>query len=258
MSLSEDLINRYSRHIILEGMGGDGQEKIVNSKVLIIGLGGLGSPVAIYLSSCGAGTIGLVDNDVVDLNNLQRKIIHFTNDIDKLKIDSAKEKINKLNPNIKIKTYKEYITPLNVLEIIKDYDFIVDCTDNFTSKFLINDACVLAKKPYSHGGLLKFSGQAMTVIPHETACYRCMFNEPPPQNAIPTCSQTGVFGILPGIIGSIQAAEAVKYIAGIDDLIINRLLIVDALTMEFRNVKVNRNKNCTVCGENPKITSLLE
>ncbi len=255
MSFSEEQIERYSRHIILEDIGVKGQEKILESKVLIIGAGGLGSPAALYLAAAGVGTIGIVDNDVVDLTNLQRQVIHFTPDLGKPKVDSAKEKIEKINPDVKVRTYKELALADNILDLIKDYDFIIDGTDNFPAKFLINDACVLAKKPFSHGGILRFDGQTMTYTPGNT-CYRCVFSGPPPKNAIPSCAQAGVLGSIAGILGTIQATEVLKFITGKGDLLINRLLIFDALDMDFRTITLQKNKSCAVCGKNPTIYKL--
>lgn len=256
MNLTEQQIERYSRHIILQDVGTEGQEKILNSKVLIIGVGGLGSPVAFYLAAAGVGTIGLIDGDVVDMTNLQRQIIHFTHNVNKPKVESAENKIKELNPEIKVRTYHELIEPGNITDIIKDYDFIIDGTDNFPAKFLINDACIMNGKAFSHGGILRFDGQTMTYIPGN-ACYRCVFEEPPPQNAVPSCSQAGVLGSIAGMLGTIQATEALKYIVGKGELLTNRMLIFDALTMKFREVNFSRNCNCPVCGENPKITELI-
>ena len=207
MDMRDDQIERYSRHIILADVGGEGQEKILNAKVLIIGAGGLGAPAALYLAAAGVGTIGIVDGDVVDLTNLQRQVIHFTADVGKAKVLSAKEKIFQLNPDVKVKVYQELAMAHNILELIADYDFIIDGTDNFSAKFLINDACVIGKKPFSHGGILRFDGQTITHTPGN-ACYRCIFKEPPPKNAVPTCSQAGVLGAIAGMLGTIQAAEA--------------------------------------------------
>jgi len=236
----------------------EGQEKILNSKVLIIGAGGLGAPIALYLAAAGVGTIGIVDFDTVDLSNLQRQVIHFTDDVGKLKVDSAKTKMNLINPNVKVNAYNEFLNSKNILPIIKEYDFIIDGTDNFASKFLINDACVKEKKPYSHGGILRFEGQTMTVLPGESACYRCVFNAPPPENAVPTCSQAGVLGAIAGMLGTIQAAEALKFITGIGDLLTNRLLTFDAKNMNFRNIKLHPNSKCGICGENPTIDELVD
>lgn len=254
--LSEDQIQRYSRHIILKDVGGKGQQKLLDSKVLIIGAGGLGSPIALYLGAAGVGTIGIADADDVDISNLQRQVIHFTADIGKPKVYSAKEKIQDMNPDVQVKTYKEWVTAGNIANIIADYDFVIDGTDNFAAKFLINDACVLGKKPYSHGGILQFDGQTFTVMPGESACYRCIFPEPPPKEAIPTCSQAGVIGVLPGVIGTIQATEAIKFILGKGDLLANRLLTYNALRMRFRDVPIKRNPKCPICGEHPTITEL--
>jgi len=257
MELNEEQIQRYSRHILLQDVGVEGQEKINNAKVLIVGAGGLGAPVALYLAAAGVGTIGIIDGDVVDLSNLQRQVIHFTEDVDKPKVISAKEKINRLNPDVKVVTYQELLTASNALDIIGDYDFVVDGTDNFPVKFLINDACVKAQKPFSHGGILRFEGQTITVVPG-SACYRCVFNAPPPPSAVPTCSQAGVLGAIAGMLGTIQAAEALKYITGVGELLTNRLLTFNAKTMEFRNIKVKHNHQCGVCGENPTITELVD
>ena len=237
MNLNDEQIERYSRHIILQGVGGEGQEKLLNGKVLIIGAGGLGAPVALYLAAAGVGTIGIIDADVVDISNLQRQVIHFTPDIGRPKVDSAKEKMNQINPDVNVITYHEFFTKENALEIIKDYDFVVDGTDSFPSKFLINDACVIGKKPFSHGGILRFDGQTMTHVPG-TASYRCVFKKQPPKNAVPTCSQAGVFGAVAGMLGTIQAAEAIRFITGVGDLLTNRILIFDALNMKFRTVNV--------------------
>ena len=255
MRFSDEQIERYSRHIILEEVGVKGQEILLESKVLIIGAGGLGSPAALYLAAAGVGTIGIVDNDVVDRTNLQRQVIHFTPDLGKPKVDSAKEKIEKINPDVRVKTYKELALADNILDLIKDYDFIIDGTDNFPAKFLINDACVLAKKPFSHGGILRFDGQTMTYTPGNT-CYRCVFSKPPPKNAIPNCAQAGVLGSIAGMLGTIQATETLKFIIGKGDLLINRLLIFDALEMDFRTITLQKNKNCAICGKNPTITKL--
>jgi Dinucleotide-utilizing enzymes involved in molybdopterin and thiamine biosynthesis family 2 len=257
MDFTEDQIQRYSRHIILQDVGVEGQEKINNGKVLIVGAGGLGAPVALYLAAAGVGTIGLIDGDVVDLSNLQRQVIHFTPDVNKAKVISAKEKINQLNPDVKVNTYYDLLRADNAMDIINDYDFIVDGTDNFPVKFLINDACVQAKKPFSHGGILRFEGQTITVLPG-TACYRCIFNAPPPPNAVPTCSQAGVLGAIAGILGTIQATEVLKYLTGVGELLTNRLLTFNAKTMEFRTIKVKHNANCGVCGNQPTITELVD
>jgi molybdopterin/thiamine biosynthesis adenylyltransferase len=257
MDFTEEQIQRYSRHIILQNVGVEGQQKIMEGKVLIVGAGGLGSPVALYLAAAGVGTIGIIDGDVVDTTNLQRQIIHFTADVNKPKVISAKEKINQINPDVKVIAYHELLTSGNIKEIIGNYDFIVDGTDNFPVKFLINDACVLGGKPFSHGGILRFEGQTMTYTPGN-ACYRCVFHNPPPPNAVPTCSQAGVLGSVAGMLGTIQATEVLKYLTGTGELLTNRLLMFQALQMEFRTVKFKRNDKCAVCGSHPTITQLID
>ncbi len=257
MSLSAGQIDRYSRHIILSDVGVEGQEKILNGKVLIIGAGGLGAPAALYLAAAGVGTIGLVDGDDVELSNLQRQVIHFTPDVGKPKVLSAKEKIAAINPDVKVITYQTRVDSSNIAEIIKDYDFIIDGTDNFAAKFLINDACVLGAKPFSHGGILRFDGQTMTYLPGES-CYRCIFTAPPPKGAVPTCSQAGILGAIAGMLGTIQAAEALRFIIGKGELLVNRLLIFNALDMKFREAAFKKNPNCPVCGKNPSIKKLID
>ena len=257
MSLNDEQIERYSRHIILKDVGVEGQEKIRTGKVLVIGTGGLGAPVALYLAAAGVGTLGLVDPDNVELSNLQRQVIHFTPDVGKPKVLSASEKIQAINPDVKIVTYQTRALADNIAAIVKDYDFVIDGTDNFAAKFLINDACVFAAKPFSHGGILRFDGQTMTYKPGH-ACYRCLFGGPPPKNAVPTCSQAGVLGPVAGMLGTIQAAEALKFLIGKGELIVDRLLIFNALDMRFREVAVRRNPRCRVCGENPTITTLVD
>ena len=256
--LTDEQIERYSRHIMLKEVGGKGQKKLLNGRVMIIGAGGLGSPIALYLAAAGVGTIGLADADVVDLSNLQRQIAHHTADIGTPKVHSAAAKMTAMNPDVQVRTYHEWISAANILDIIREYDFVIDGTDNFAAKFLINDACVLAAKPYSHGGILHFVGQTLTFIPGQSACYRCIFPTPPPKDAIPTCSQAGVLGVLPGVIGMLQATEALKYLLGMGELLTSRLLIYDALAMTFRTVKVRQNQHCPVCGENPTITALKD
>ena len=257
MDFTEEQIQRYSRHILLSDVGVEGQEKISNGKVLIVGAGGLGAPIALYLAAAGVGTIGIIDGDVVDLSNLQRQVIHFTPDVDKPKVISAKEKINLINPDVKVITYQKLFTAENAFDIIKDYDFVVDGTDNFPVKFLINDACVLAKKPFSHGGILRFEGQTLTYVPG-TTCYRCLFHSPPPPNAVPTCSQAGVLGAIAGMLGTIQAAEVLKYLTGVGDLLTNRLLTFNAKTMDFRTIKSTPTETCPVCGKHPTVTTLVD
>lgn len=258
MGLNEQQIQRYSRHIILEEIGRAGQEKLLASKVLIIGVGGLASPVDLYLAAAGVGTIGIMDADKVDLTNLQRQIIHRTDDVGTKKVVSAKKKMLGLNPDTIVKTYQHRAKAENIRPIIREYDFVIDATDNFAAKFLINDACYFEKVPFSHAGILRFEGQLMTVLPGETTCYRCVFGGPPPAGAVPSCSQPGVLGLLPGVIGSLQATEAVKYLLGIGDLLTNKLLTYSALTMDFRKISLKPNPNCPICGENPQITEVKD
>ncbi|MBQ0062053.1 MAG: HesA/MoeB/ThiF family protein [Bacteroidales bacterium] len=248
---------RYSRHILLEGFGKEGQQKLLQSKVLLIGAGGLGSPNALYLAAAGVGTIGIADADTVSLSNLQRQVIHFTQDIGKPKVESAAEKIRQINPDVKVVTYDQFISQANASEIISDYDFIIDCTDSFASKYLVNDACVMAHKPFCAGGVVKYGAQVMTHVPG-SACYRCIFPEPPAENDVETCATVGVLGSVVGIMGSIQATEAIKYLTGIGELLTNKLLIVDALSMNFQSIAFNQNKECSLCGEHPTITELEE
>lgn len=248
---------RYSRHILLEGFGKEGQQKLLQSKVLLIGAGGLGSPNALYLAAAGVGTIGIADADTVSLSNLQRQVIHFTQDIGKPKVESAAEKIRQINPDVKVVTYDQFISQANASEIISDYDFIIDCTDSFASKYLVNDACVMAHKPFCAGGVVKYGAQVMTHVPG-SACYRCIFPEPPAENDVETCATVGVLGSVVGIMGSIQATEAIKYLTRIGELLTNKLLIVDALSMNFQSIAFNQNKECSLCGEHPTITELEE
>lgn len=260
MSFSNEQLERYSRHIILKDVGVKGQKKLLNSKVLIIGTGGLGAPAAMFLAAAGIGTIGLVDFDAVELSNLQRQIIHLTKDVGKPKVISGKETINEMNPDVNVVTYQEWASASNIKDIIldKDYDFIIDGTDNFPAKFLINDACVLSEKPFSHAGIIRFQGQTMTYVPGKGPCYRCIFKNPPPADAVPTCKQAGVLGVMGGVIGTIQATEAIKYILGVGELLTGYLLTYDALKMEFRKIKLPEVKNCQVCGENPTIKELID
>ncbi len=258
MPLTERQIERYSRHIILKEIGGQGQEKLLSSKVLIIGAGGLGAPAALYLAAAGVGTIGIVDGDKVDLTNLQRQIIHYTADIETEKVESARRKIAAINPDVKVETYNQMVKADNIREIIRGYDFVIDGTDNFPAKFLINDACYFEEIPFSHAGILRFDGQLITVLPGRTACYRCIFNSPPPPDSVPSCSQAGVLGVLAGVIGSLQATEALKYLLGIGQLLTNTLLTYNALNMQFRRVQLKRNHRCPLCGENPRITELKD
>ena len=234
MAFTNEQMERYSRHIILQEVGVKGQKKLLNGKVLIIGAGGLGAPAAMYLAAAGVGTIGIVDADEVDLSNLQRQIIHGTADVGKAKVKSAKETMNAMNPDVTVNTYREFVTSENIMDLIKDYDFIIDGTDNFPAKFLINDACVMAKKPFSHAGIIRFKGQLMTYVPGEGPCYRCVF-------------------------GSLQAMEAIKYLIGVGDLLTGKLLTFDALKMEFHTIKLPKaDHKCAICGDHPIITELID
>ena len=254
---SETQIERYSRHILLRDVGVEGQEKIRDGRILVVGAGGLGAPVLLYLAAAGVGTLGIIDGDTVELSNLQRQVIHSTGDVGKPKVESAREKISRINPDVTVTAYHEFLTAGNALERIRDYDFVIDGTDSFAAKFLVNDACVMAGKPFSHGGILRFDGQTMTRLPG-TACYRCVFHSPPPPNAVPTCSQAGVLGAIAGMLGTIQAAEALKFLTGAGTLLTNRLLIFNARAMDFRTVKVKRSERCPVCGAEPSIRHLTE
>ena len=259
MTFTNEQIERYSRHLILKEVGVKGQKKLLNSKVLIIGAGGLGAPAAMYLAAAGVGTIGIADADVVDLSNLQRQIIHATEDVGKPKVDSARETMNRLNPDVTVKTYQTFVSSENILDLIQDYDFILDGTDNFPAKFLINDACVLAGKPFCHAGIIQFWGQLMTYVPGQGPCYRCVFKNPPPPGAVPTCKQAGVIGAMAGVIGTLQAMEAIKYLLGVGDLLTGYLLTFDALDMEFRKIKLPEHvPDCAVCGEHPTITAPID
>jgi molybdopterin/thiamine biosynthesis adenylyltransferase len=257
MDFTAEQVERYSRHILLADVGVEGQERISRGRVLVVGAGGLGSPALLYLAAAGVGTIGVIDGDVVDLSNLQRQIIHTTPSVGRPKVLSAKETIERLNPDVQVVAYHELFTAENAFDIIRDYDFVVDGTDSFPVKFLINDACVMAKKPFSHGGILRFEGQTLTYVPG-TACYRCVFHGPPPPNAVPTCSQAGVLGAIAGMLGTIQAAEALKFLTGVGELLTNRLLTFNAKTMNFRTIGVKHSGRCPVCGDHPTVTELVE
>jgi len=258
MAMNEDQIKRYSRHILLPEVGGKGQKKIANAKVFIVGAGGLGSPAALYLAAAGIGTIGLIDGDVVDLSNLQRQVIHHTPDVSRPKIDSAREKMTKLNPDVNVVTMYDRLTAKNALNAVKDYDIIIDGTDNFPSKFLINDTAVLAKKPLIHGGILRFVGQVLTILPGQSACYRCLFKAPPPAGLVPSCQEAGVLGALAGVIGTIQATEALKLLLGEGESLLGRLLLYDAWTLTFRELAIKKDPECPLCGLEPSIRGLVD
>lgn len=260
MAFTNEQLERYSRHIILKEVGVKGQKKLLAAKVLIVGAGGLGAPAAMYLAAAGVGTIGIVDADVVDLSNLQRQIIHATADVGKPKVQSAAETMQAINPDVKVITHQMFVNADNVMDLIKDYDFILDGTDNFPAKFLINDACVMAKKPFCHAGIIRFKGQLMTWIPDaDVPCYRCVFKDPPPKDAVPTCKQAGVIGAMAGVIGCLQALEAVKYIVGNGELLTGKLLTYNALTNDFHKIKLPpRGKGCAVCSDSPTIQRLID
>ncbi|RMH06336.1 MAG: molybdopterin-synthase adenylyltransferase MoeB [Nitrospirae bacterium] len=258
MNFTEEQITRYSRHILLPEVGGKGQQKLASAKVFVVGAGGLGSPVALYLAAAGIGTIGLIDSDLVDLSNLQRQILHYTPDIGQAKVQSAKRKIQALNPDVQVESYQERLTARNALDLIRPYDVVIDGADNFPTKFLLNDACVFAGKPLIHGGILRFDGRVFTILPKQSACYRCVFKSPPPPGLVASCQEAGILGVVAGIIGTIQATEALKLILGIGNLLTNRLLDFDARSTTFREIRIRRNLRCPVCSEHPEITQLVD
>jgi sulfur-carrier protein adenylyltransferase/sulfurtransferase len=258
VELSNEEIARYSRHLIMPEVALDGQKKLKQARVLTIGAGGLGAPLAMYLAAAGVGTIGVVDFDVVDESNLQRQIIHGTSDVGRPKMESARDRIKDINPNVKVEAYEEPLTSENALDIFKDYDIIVDGTDNFPTRYLVNDACVLLGKPNVYGSIFRFEGQASVFYAEEGPCYRCLYPEPPPPGLVPSCAEGGVLGILPGAIGTIQATETAKLVLGIGEPLIGRLLLYDALGMSFREMKLRKDPNCPVCGENPTVTELID
>jgi molybdopterin/thiamine biosynthesis adenylyltransferase len=255
---SEEQIVRYSRHIILPEVGGKGQKKILEGKVLLVGAGGLGSPSAYYLAAAGVGKIGIVDMDVVDLSNLQRQILHHTGDLGRAKTDSAKEKLNALNPDVELITYNERVSSENIMELFRDYDIIVDGCDNFPTRYLVNDACVLTGKANVHGSIFRFEGQATVFQPGNGPCYRCLYPDPPPPGMVPSCQEAGVLGVLPGLIGTVQAVETLKLILGVGETLVGRLLLYDALSLRFREMKLRRDPDCPICGENPSIKELID
>jgi sulfur-carrier protein adenylyltransferase/sulfurtransferase len=256
--LSNDEIARYSRHLILPEVGMEGQQKLKAAKVLCVGTGGLGAPLAMYLAAAGVGTIGLVDFDTVDASNLQRQIIHSTATVGKLKVDSAEIMLNGLNPHLNVVKHNTMLTSANALEILKDYDVIADGTDNFQTRYLVNDACVLLGKPNAYASIYRFEGQASIFGAPLGPCYRCLYPEPPPPGLVPSCAEGGVLGILPGLLGVIQATETIKLILGIGEPLIGRLLLVDALGMSFRTLKLRKNPDCPVCGTDPTVTELID
>jgi molybdopterin/thiamine biosynthesis adenylyltransferase/rhodanese-related sulfurtransferase len=258
VELSNEEISRYSRHLIMPEVALDGQKKLKSARVLTIGAGGLGSPLALYLAAAGVGTLGIVDFDVVDESNLQRQIIHGTSDVGRPKMESARDRITDVNPNVRVEAYEEALTSENALDIFRDFDIVVDGTDNFPTRYLVNDACVLLDKPNVYGSIFRFEGQASVFYAKEGPCYRCLYPEPPPPGLVPSCAEGGVLGILPGAIGTIQATETAKLILGIGDPLIGRLLLYDALGMRFREMKLRKDPSCPVCGENPTVTELID
>jgi sulfur-carrier protein adenylyltransferase/sulfurtransferase len=257
-TLSKDEILRYSRHLIMPEVGLEGQQKLKAARVLCIGTGGLGSPLALYLAAAGVGTLGMVDFDVVDFTNLQRQIIHSTADVGRKKLDSAMEKIEAINPYVEVVPFETRLSSDNALRIFEDFDIIVDGTDNFPTRYLVNDACVLTGKPNVYGSIFRFEGQASVFGTKDGPCYRCLYPEPPPPGLVPSCAEGGVLGILPGLVGIIQATETIKLILGAGDSLIGRLLLVDALGMRFRELKLRKNPECPVCGVNPTIHELID
>jgi molybdopterin/thiamine biosynthesis adenylyltransferase/rhodanese-related sulfurtransferase len=256
--LTKDELSRYARHLILPEVGEEGQRKLKAARVLCVGTGGLGSPLALYLAAAGVGTLGLVDFDVVDASNLQRQIIHSTADIGRKKLDSAAEKLKALNPNLNVIKHDTLLSSANALDILKDYDVIADGTDNFPTRYLVNDACVLLGKPNAYGSIFRFEGQASVFATKDGPCYRCLYPEPPPPGLVPSCAEGGVLGILPGLVGVIQATEAIKLILGIGTTLVGRLLLIDALNMRFRELKLRKNPECPVCGAHPTVTKLID
>jgi adenylyltransferase/sulfurtransferase len=257
-TLNNEEILRYSRHLIMPEVAMGGQQKLKAAKVLCIGAGGLGSPLGLYLGAAGVGTLGIVDFDVVDYTNLQRQIIHSTADVGRPKLDSAAEKIKAMNPFVNIRKFEARLSSDNALELFKEFDIIVDGTDNFPTRYLVNDACVLTGKPNVYGSIFRFEGQVSVFATREGPCYRCLYPEPPPPGLVPSCAEGGVLGILPGLVGVMQATEAIKLILGAGDPLIGRLLLVDALGMKFRELKLHKNPDCPACGKNPTVTQLID
>ncbi len=258
VQLSKDEILRYSRHLIMPEVAMEGQLKLKRAKVLAIGAGGLGSPLALYLAAAGVGRLGLVDFDVVDFTNLQRQVIHGTSDVGRPKLDSARETIREINPNVEVVAHETRLTSENALEIFQDYDIVADGTDNFPTRYLVNDACVLLGKPNVYGSIFRFEGQASVFYAKEGPCYRCLYPEPPPPGLVPSCAEGGVLGVLPGVIGCIQALETIKLILGKGQPLVGRLLLFDALSLKFRELKLRKNPDCPICGKQPTITKLID
>jgi molybdopterin/thiamine biosynthesis adenylyltransferase len=255
---NEEEIKRYSRHIILKEIGGKGQKKLREARVLVVGVGGLGSPASYYLAAAGIGTLGIVDSDVVETSNLQRQILHRTDDIGRPKTESATEQIRALNPGVDVEKHQVRLSKDNVEQIIRDYDVIIDGVDNFAARYLLHDACFFGKKPFVEAGVLQFLGQIMTIVPGQGPCYRCVFPEPPPPGTVPSCQEAGVLSPVPGVLGILQATEAIKLILAIGKPLVGRIIIYEALSASFREVRIKRNPRCPLCGEKPSITELIE
>jgi adenylyltransferase/sulfurtransferase len=258
LDFTEDEIHRYSRHIVLPEVGGVGQKRLNHASVLVVGAGGLGSPVAFYLAAAGVGRIGIVDNDVVDISNLQRQILHRTADVGRKKVESAQDTLHALNPNLEIVPYDLRLNASNILSLIREYDVVAEGSDNFPTKFLVNDACVMTDTPLSMAGIFRFSGQILTVLPHAGPCYRCLIPQPPPPGAIPSCQEAGVFGAMAGAVGIVQATEILKLILDKGQVLSGRLLLFEALQMRFETIEVKRNPECPVCSDQPAITQLID
>src|SRR5437762_745776 len=257
-TLTPNEIARYSRHLIMPEVGMEGQKRLKAARVLLIGAGGLGSPLGLYLAAAGIGRLGIVDFDVVDFSNLHRQVLHGTSDVGRPKLQSAKEKLHAINPEVQVDLYETRLTSANAFELFRPYDIVIDGTDNFPTRYLVNDACVLLKKPNVYGSIFRFDGQASVFHPPHGPCYRCLYPEPPPPGEVPSCAEGGVLGILPGLVGCIQATEAVKLILGQGEPLIGRLMTYDALQMRFQEFKIRRNKKCPLCGDNPTITKLID
>ncbi|HCN24359.1 MAG TPA: adenylyltransferase [Candidatus Marinimicrobia bacterium] len=258
IEFTDEQIERYSRHIMLPEVGGSGQQKMLEARVLLLGAGGLGSPAAYYLAAAGIGNLGIVDFDQVDLSNLQRQIIHSTERIGMLKTESAKKTIQALNPDVNVTLYNEKMDSSNIMSLIKDYDYVVDGSDNFPTRYLVNDACVMKNKTLIHGSIYRFEGQVTVFKPGDGPCYRCLYPEPPPPGMVPNCQEGGVLGVLAGVIGNLQVVEVLKLILGIGKPLVGKLLIYDALNTEFRNLRLRRDVNCPMCGEKPTIKELVD
>jgi sulfur-carrier protein adenylyltransferase/sulfurtransferase len=257
-ALSSEEVRRYSRHLIMPEVGIEGQLKLKRARVLCIGAGGLGSPLALYLSAAGVGSLGIVDFDIVDVTNLQRQVVHGTSDVGRKKVDSAEDTLRRINPNVEIRKFETRLTSGNALELFREFDVIADGTDNFATRYLVNDACVLTGKPNVYGSIFRFEGQASVFATKDGPCYRCLYPEPPPPGVVPSCAEGGVLGILPGLVGVIQATETIKLIVGLGELLIGRLLMIDALAMRFRELKLRKNPDCPVCGTRPTVTELID